>query len=116
MDDHFAELTIAKNKYVKEKEPFELCGLWFLFTTDGSHFRLRHYLNSVTRPRQKPFWNLFVRSPSSFPNTHIMSTAAKVTLGASIVFCCGSIYGVHYIQRYEQEVSHRHIMEKGHPS
>ncbi|ORX61630.1 hypothetical protein DM01DRAFT_1370670 [Hesseltinella vesiculosa] len=33
-----------------------------------------------------------------------MSTAAKVTLGASIAFCCGSIYGVHYIQRYEQEL------------
>ncbi|KAI8069303.1 hypothetical protein BC940DRAFT_366740 [Gongronella butleri] len=33
-----------------------------------------------------------------------MSTAAKVTLGASIAFCCASIYGVHYIQRYEQEL------------
>ncbi|KAG0167285.1 hypothetical protein DFQ28_008419 [Apophysomyces sp. BC1034] len=31
-----------------------------------------------------------------------MSTAAKCTLGASIVFCCATIYGVHYVQEYEK--------------
>ncbi|KAI8393346.1 uncharacterized protein BYT42DRAFT_609147 [Radiomyces spectabilis] len=33
-----------------------------------------------------------------------MSTKAKMTLGASIVLCCGTIYGVHYLQRYEKEL------------
>ncbi|KAI8891087.1 hypothetical protein K501DRAFT_236094 [Backusella circina FSU 941] len=32
-----------------------------------------------------------------------MSTAAKVTLGTSILFCCASIYGVHYSQNAEKE-------------
>ncbi|KAF7727138.1 hypothetical protein EC973_007999 [Apophysomyces ossiformis] len=31
-----------------------------------------------------------------------MSTAAKLTLGGSIIFCCATIYGVHYIQEYEK--------------
>lgn len=34
-----------------------------------------------------------------------MSTRAKMTLGASIVLCCGTIYGVHYLQIYEKEVN-----------
>ncbi|ORY97691.1 hypothetical protein BCR43DRAFT_249114 [Syncephalastrum racemosum] len=38
-----------------------------------------------------------------------MSTKAKMTLGASIVFCCGTIYGVHYLQRYEKELMQRGI-------
>jgi hypothetical protein len=33
-----------------------------------------------------------------------MSTAAKVTLGTSILFCCASVYGVHYSQNVEKEV------------
>ncbi|KAL1931255.1 hypothetical protein VTP01DRAFT_10392 [Rhizomucor pusillus] len=33
-----------------------------------------------------------------------MSTRAKMTLGASIVLCCGTIYGVHYLQIYEKEL------------
>ncbi|KAI7868761.1 hypothetical protein BDF14DRAFT_1724075 [Spinellus fusiger] len=33
-----------------------------------------------------------------------MSTPAKITLGASILFCCGSVWGVHYLQRYEKEL------------
>ncbi|KAI8343945.1 hypothetical protein BC941DRAFT_464185 [Chlamydoabsidia padenii] len=40
-----------------------------------------------------------------------MSTAAKATLGASIVFCCASIYGVHYIQRYEQELMRQGLVK-----
>ncbi|KAI9312903.1 hypothetical protein BX666DRAFT_2030782 [Dichotomocladium elegans] len=38
-----------------------------------------------------------------------MSTKAKATLGASIVLCCGTIYGVHYLQRYEQEIMRQGI-------
>ncbi|CAO3598024.1 unnamed protein product [Absidia cylindrospora] len=41
-----------------------------------------------------------------------MSTAAKITLGTSIVFCCASIYGVHYIQRYEQEDDERRLKKE----
>ncbi|KAI7876349.1 hypothetical protein K492DRAFT_151765 [Lichtheimia hyalospora FSU 10163] len=33
-----------------------------------------------------------------------MSTKAKFTLGASIVLCCGTIYGVHYLQRFEKDL------------
>ncbi|KAI9307168.1 hypothetical protein BJ944DRAFT_158555 [Cunninghamella echinulata] len=40
-----------------------------------------------------------------------MSTAAKITLGASIVFCCASVYGVHYIQRYEQELMRQGLIK-----
>ncbi|KAI9494746.1 hypothetical protein BDB00DRAFT_727600, partial [Zychaea mexicana] len=29
---------------------------------------------------------------------------AKLTLGASVVFCCGTVYGVHYLQRFEKEL------------
>ncbi|CAO0795700.1 unnamed protein product [Mucor circinelloides] len=32
-----------------------------------------------------------------------MSKAAKATLTASIVFCCASVFGVHYIQNEEKE-------------
>ncbi|GAA5796903.1 hypothetical protein EDC94DRAFT_510566 [Helicostylum pulchrum] len=31
-----------------------------------------------------------------------MSTTAKATLAASILFCCGSVVGVHYIQNAEK--------------
>ncbi|CAO3624195.1 unnamed protein product [Cunninghamella blakesleeana] len=40
-----------------------------------------------------------------------MSTAAKITLGASIVFCCASVYGVHYIQKYEQEIMRQGLIK-----
>ncbi|CEP18987.1 hypothetical protein [Parasitella parasitica] len=32
-----------------------------------------------------------------------MSKAAKATLTASIVFCCASVFGVHYFQNEEKE-------------
>jgi hypothetical protein len=34
-----------------------------------------------------------------------MSTAAKTTLAASVLFCCASIVGVHYMQTEERTVS-----------
>ena len=34
-----------------------------------------------------------------------MSRAAKITLGVSVVACVGTIWGVHYMQRREREVS-----------
>ncbi|KAI9032614.1 hypothetical protein CLU79DRAFT_727113 [Phycomyces nitens] len=33
-----------------------------------------------------------------------MSTPAKITLGASVAFCCATVWGVHYLQTYEKEL------------
>ncbi|CAO3690169.1 unnamed protein product [Umbelopsis vinacea] len=33
-----------------------------------------------------------------------MSTRAKITLAGSFVFCGFTIWGVHYLQRYEKEL------------
>lgn len=41
-----------------------------------------------------------------------MSTKAKLTLGASIVLCCGTIYGVHYLQRFEKDVRQLYYIYK----
>lgn len=38
-----------------------------------------------------------------------MSTTAKATLAASILFCCASVAGVHYIQNEEKAVSTRQL-------
>lgn len=54
---------------------------------------------------------LRIAVPRAFllPKLHIhiynMSTTAKATLAASILFCVGSVVGVHYIQLEEKVVS-----------
>lgn len=42
--------------------------------------------------------------PTPSPLQPVMSTRAKITLGGSFVFCGLTIWGVHYLQRYEKEV------------
>lgn len=40
-----------------------------------------------------------------------MSTRAKITLAGSFVFCGFTIWGVHYLQRYEKEVGNLQWIE-----
>ncbi|KAI7860225.1 hypothetical protein BDC45DRAFT_473973 [Circinella umbellata] len=38
-----------------------------------------------------------------------MSTKAKLTLGGSILFCVGTVYGVHYLQQFEKQLMRQGI-------
>ncbi|KAJ2962283.1 hypothetical protein NQZ79_g2506 [Umbelopsis isabellina] len=42
-----------------------------------------------------------------------MSTRAKITLAGSFAFCGFTIWGVHYLQRYEKEASFERLMRAG---
>ncbi|KAM3589198.1 hypothetical protein VKS41_000071 [Umbelopsis sp. WA50703] len=41
-----------------------------------------------------------------------MSTRAKITLAGSFVFCGFTIWGVHYLQRYEKELMRAGVLRE----